>query len=268
MLVLIKGAGDLATGVAYRLHRAGFDIVMTDIAQPTAVRRTVSFCQCIYDGTATVEGVTSRRVESVDEVKECLSRGEIPVLVDPNAAIRTQMPFDAVVDAILAKYNVNTRMDDAPIVLALGPGFTAGQDCHGVVETKRGHYLGRLLLEGSAIPNTGVPGDVGGYTTQRIIRACKDGVFHPVAHIGDTVAEGDIVARVDDEPVYAQMPGTVRGMLPDGLQVQQGMKSGDIDPRCEYNHCFTISDKARAIGGGVLEGLLYFRRRLLQAEHE
>lgn len=268
MLVLIKGAGDLATGVAYRLHRAGFDIVMTDIAQPTAVRRTVSFCQCIYDGTATVEGVTSRRVESVDEVKECLSRGEIPVLVDPDAAIRTRMPFDAVVDAILAKYNVNTRMDDAPIVLALGPGFTAGQDCHGVVETKRGHYLGRLLLEGSAIPNTGVPGDVGGYTTQRIIRACKDGVFHPVAHIGDTVAEGDIVARVDDEPVYAQMPGTVRGMLPDGLQVQQGMKSGDIDPRCEYNHCFTISDKARAIGGGVLEGLLYFRRRLLQAEHE
>ena len=268
MLVLIKGAGDLATGVAYRLHQAGFDIVMTDIAQPTAVRRTVSFCQCIYDGTATVEGVTSRRVESVDEVKECLSRGEIPVLVDPDAAIRTRMPFDAVVDAILAKYNVNTRMDDAPIVLALGPGFTAGQDCHGVVETKRGHYLGRLLLEGSAIPNTGVPGDVGGYTTQRIIRACKDGVFHPVAHIGDTVAEGDIVARVDDEPVYAQMPGTVRGMLPDGLQVQQGMKSGDIDPRCEYNHCFTISDKARAIGGGVLEGLLYFRRRLLQAEHE
>ena len=268
MLVLIKGAGDLATGVAYRLHRAGFDIVMTDIAQPTAVRRTVSFCQCIYDGTATVEGVTSRRVESVDEVKECLSRGEIPVLVDPDAAIRTRMPFDAVVDAILAKYNVNTRMDDTPIVLALGPGFTAGQDCHGVVETKRGHYLGRLLLEGSAIPNTGVPGDVGGYTTQRIIRACKDGVFHPVAHIGDTVAEGDIVARVDDEPVYAQMPGTVRGMLPDGLQVQQGMKSGDIDPRCEYNHCFTISDKARAIGGGVLEGLLYFRRRLLQAEHE
>ncbi len=268
MLVLIKGAGDLATGVAYRLHRAGFDIVMTDIAQPTAVRRTVSFCQCIYDGTATVEGVTSRRVESVDEVKECLSRGEIPVLVDPDAAIRTRMPFDAVVDAILAKYNVNTRMDDAPIVLALGPGFTAGQDCHGVVETKRGHYLGRLLLEGSAIPNTGVPGDVGGYTTQRIIRACKDGVFHPVAHIGDTVAEGDIVARVDDEPVYAQMPGTVRGMLPDGLQVQQGMKSGDIDPRCEYNHCFTISDKARAIGGGVLEGLLYFRRRLLLAEHE
>ena len=261
MLVLIKGAGDLATGVAYRLYRAGYSIVMTDIEQPTAVRRTVAFCQCIYDGTATVEGVTSRRVETVEEVKVCLERGEIPVLVDPEAAIRTQMPFDAEVDAILAKYNVNTRIDDAPIVLALGPGFTAGVDCHGVIETKRGHYLGRLILEGSAIPNTGVPGDVGGYTTQRIIRACRDGIFHPVAHIGDTVAEGDVVATVDGEPVYALMPGTVRGMLPDGLRVKQGMKSGDIDPRCEYNHCFTISDKARAIGGGVLEGLLYFQNR-------
>lgn len=261
MLVLIKGAGDLATGVAYRLYRAGCSIVMTDIEQPTAVRRTVAFCQCIYDGTATVEGVTSRRVETVEEVRACLERGEIPVLVDPEADIRTQMPFDAEVDAILAKYNVNTRMDDAPIVLALGPGFTAGVDCHGVIETKRGHYLGRLILEGSAIPNTGVPGDVGGYTTQRIIRACRDGIFHPVAHIGDTVSEGDVVATVDGEPVYAGMPGMVRGMLPDGLWVKRGMKSGDIDPRCEYNHCFTISDKARAIGGGVLEGLLYFRNR-------
>ena len=261
MLVLIKGAGDLATGVAYRLYRAGCRVVMTDIEQPTAVRRTVAFCQCIYDGAATVEGVTSRRVETVEEVRACLERGEIPVRVDPEAAIRTQMPFDAQVDAILAKHNVNTRMDDAPIVLALGPGFTAGGDCHGVIETKRGHYLGRLILEGAAIPNTGVPGDVGGYTTQRIIRAGRDGIFRPVAHIGDTVSEGDVVATVDGEPVYALMPGTVRGMLPDGLRVKRGMKSGDIDPRCEYDHCFTISDKARAIGGGVLEGLLYFRNR-------
>ena len=261
MLVLIKGAGDLATGVAYRLYRAGCRVVMTDIEQPTAVRRTVAFCQCIYDGAATVEGVTSRRVETVEEVRACLERGEIPVRVDPEAAIRTQMPFDAQVDAIFAKHNVNTRMDDAPIVLALGPGFTAGVDCHGVIETKRGHYLGRLILEGAAIPNTGVPGDVGGYTTQRIIRAGRDGIFRPVAHIGDTVSEGDVVATVDGEPVYALMPGTVRGMLPDGLRVKRGMKSGDIDPRCEYDHCFTISDKARAIGGGVLEGLLYFRNR-------
>ena len=261
MLVLIKGAGDLATGVAYRLYRAGCRVVMTDIEQPTAVRRTVAFCQCIYDGAATVEGVTSRRVETVEEVRACLERGEIPVRVDPEAAIRTQMPFDAQVDAILAKHNVNTRMDDAPIVLALGPGFTAGVDCHGVIETKRGHYLGRLILEGAAIPNTGVPGDVGGYTTQRIIRVPADGAFEPLAAIGQRVEEGQPVARVAGRTACAQLTGVVRGMLPAGLAVTAGMKAGDIDPRCRAEHCFTVSDKARAIGGGVLEGLLYFGRR-------
>lgn len=258
MLVLIKGAGDLATGTACRLYRAGLKVVMTDIAQPTAVRRTVAFCQCIYDGEVQVEGITARRASSPSEVVDCLERGVIPVLVDPEAAIRTMMPFDAVVDAILAKVNLGTRRTDAGIVLALGPGFTAGVDCHAVVETKRGHYLGRVILEGSAIPNTGVPGDVGGYTKQRIIRACADGIFHPAVNIGDKVAEGDLVARVDDAPVCALMPGIVRGMLPDGLMVTKGMKSGDIDPRCTFDHCFTVSDKARAIGGGVLEGLMYF----------
>lgn len=258
MLVLIKGAGDLATGTACRLYRAGMKVVMTDIDQPTAVRRTVAFCQCIYDGVTQVEGITARRVETAAQAVTALEAGEIPVLVDPQVAIRAQMPFDAVVDAILAKTNLGTRITDAPIVLALGPGFTAGVDCHAVVETKRGHYLGRLILEGSAIPNTGVPGDIGGYSTQRIIRATAAGTFHPVAQIGDTVAEGDLVATVDETPVYALMPGTVRGMLPEGLQVTKGMKSGDIDPRCAYDHCFTVSDKARAIGGGVLEGLLYF----------
>ena len=259
MLVLIKGAGDLATGVAVRLNRVGFRLVMTDIAQPTAVRRTVAFCQCIYDGTTRVEGITARRVDGPEEIEACWERGEIPVLVDPEAEIRQKLPFDAEVDAILAKYNVNTRLDDAPIVVALGPGFTAGVDCHAVVETKRGHYLGRVITQGSAIPNTGVPGDVGGYTKERIIRACRDGIFEPVAAIGDTVAKGDIVARVDGEPVFSQMPGIVRGMLPAGLKVTRGMKSGDIDPRCERDHCFTVSDKARAIGGGVLEALLMLR---------
>ena len=256
MLVLIKGAGDLATGVAVRLYRSGFRLVMTEIAQPTAVRRTVAFCQCIYNGAVQVEGITARRVERPEEVEECWAQGEIPVLVDPQCTIRERFPFDAEVDAILAKRNLNTRMEDAPIVVALGPGFTAGVDCHAVVETKRGHYLGRVITQGSAIPNTGVPGDVGGYTTQRIIRACQDGVFQPAVSIGDTVAEGDIVAYVDGQPIYAQMPGIVRGMLPAGLSVTKGMKSGDIDPRCERDHCFTVSDKGRAIGGGVLEALL------------
>ena len=209
MLVLIKGAGDLATGTAVRLYRAGFQIVMTDIAQPTAVRRTVAFCQCMYDGVTEVEGITARRAADKDEAQAILAAGEIPVLCDPEAGILKELHFDAVVDAILAKRNLGTSLTDAPIVLALGPGFTAGVDCHGVIETKRGHDLGRLILEGSAIPNTGV----------------------------------------------------VRGMLPAGIPVTEGMKAGDIDPRCEVRHCFTVSDKARAIGGGVLEGLLYFGRR-------
>ena len=261
MLVLIKGAGDLATGVAVRLYRSGFPVVMTDLAQPTAVRRTVSFCQCRYDGTTTVEGITARAVQDVDQVKSALAAGEGPVLADPAAEIRSALPFDAVVDAILAKHNTGTAITDAPIVLALGPGFTAGVDCHGVVETKRGHYLGRLITEGSAIPNTGVPGDVGGYTIERLIRAPKAGVFHPVASIGDTVEKGEVVAHVDETPVYAAMPGIVRGMLPEGLTVPAGMKAGDIDPRCTRDHCFTVSDKARAVGGGVLEGLMYFSRQ-------
>ena len=258
MLVLIKGAGDLATGTAIRLHRAGFSLVMTDIEKPTAVRRTVAFCQCIYDGAATVEGITARRAADAEEARKILSRGEIPVLVDPEARILGQMEFGAVVDAILAKKNIGTTIHDAPIVLALGPGFTAGVDCHGVVETMRGHDLGRLLTEGSAIPNTGVPGDIGGFSRERIIRAGADGPFEPLAEIGQTVKKGDVVARVNGVETVAEMDGVVRGMLPAGLEVFKGMKSGDIDPRCEVRHCFTISDKARAIGGGVLEGLLYF----------
>ena len=235
MLVLIKGAGDLATGTAVRLRRAGLDLVMTEVERPTAVRRTVAFSQCMYDGTAAVEGLTARRASGKAEALAALARGEIPVLCDPGAEIRKELPFDGVVDAILAKRNLGTAITDAPIVLALGPGFTAGVDCHGVVETKRGHDLGRLILEGSAIPNTGVPGDIGGYTEERIIRAPADGLFEPLA-----------------------ATGVVRGMLPAGLAVKKGMKAGDIDPRCEARHCFTVSDKARAIGGGVLEGLLYF----------
>jgi len=258
MLILIKGAGDLATGAACRLYRAGLQVVMTDLPQPTAVRRTAAFSQCIYDGSAQVEGIRAQHVRSAGEAAAALAGGVIPVLADPDAHIRTQMPFDGLVDAILAKRNLGTSITDAPVVIALGPGFTAGVDCHAVVETQRGHHLGRLLTSGSAAPNTGVPGDIGGYTTQRLIRACGDGSFHPAVSIGDQVEKGDLVAYVDGLPVYAQISGIVRGLLPEGCPVFQEMKAGDIDPRCAREHCFTVSDKARAIGGGVLEGLLYF----------
>lgn len=261
MLVLIKGAGDLATGTAVRLYRAGIPVVMTEVARPTAVRRTVAFSQCMYDGAAQVEGIAARRAEDAGAARRALERGEVPVLCDPEAAILRELTFDGVVDAILAKRNLGTAITDAPVVLALGPGFTAGVDCHGVVETMRGHNLGRLLTQGSAAPNTGVPGDVGGYTIQRIIRAPADGAFEPLAAIGQRVEEGQPVARVAGRTACAQLTGVVRGMLPAGLAVTAGMKAGDIDPRCRAEHCFTVSDKARAIGGGVLEGLLYFGRR-------
>ena len=200
MLVLIKGAGDLATGTAVRLRRAGLDLVMTEVERPTAVRRTVAFSQCMYDGTAAVEGLTARRASGKAEALAALARGEIPVLCDPGAEIRKELPFDGVVDAILAKRNLGTAITDAPIVLALGPGFTAGVDCHGVVETKRGHDLGRLILEGSAIPNTGVPGDIGGYTEERIIRAPADGLYRrrraPAAAVAGTARyRGKAVSR-------------------------------------------------------------------------
>lgn len=260
MLVLIKGAGDLATGTAVRLLSSHIQVVMTDLPQPTAVRRTVAFSQAIYDGQATVEGFTAQRCAGAEEARAVLAAGRVPVLADPEANILHELPFDALVDAILAKKNTGTALTDAPIVLALGPGFTAGTDCHAVIETMRGHDLGRLILEGSAQPNTGVPGNIGGYTKERIIRTGAAGTFHPLAAIGDRVEEGQPVARVGDAITLAQLTGVVRGMLPAGISVTAGMKAGDIDPRCEIRHCFTVSDKSRAIGGGVLEGLLHFRR--------
>ena len=196
MKILIRGAGDIATGIALRLYRAGMQVVMTDLPAPTAIRRTVCFSQAIILGEMTVEDVTARRAETPDQAEALLAQGLIPVLADPDCTCRTRLRPDALVDAILAKRNLGTTMDDAPIVVGIGPGFTAGEDCHAVVETMRGHNLGRLLTQGSAAPNTGVPGDVGGYTIQRIIRAPADGAFEPLAAIGQRVEEGQPVARV------------------------------------------------------------------------
>ena len=256
MIVLVKGAGDLATGVAHRLKKCGFDIVMTEIKEPTTVRRTVAFSQAVYDKEIEVEGVRAVLVNNIDEINENIKEGNISIIIDEEANIINEINPDIVVDAIIAKRNTGTTIKDAPIVIALGPGFEAGVDCHLVIETKRGHYLGKVISEGKAIPNTGIPGNIGGHTVGRIIRATDDGIIKPVAKIGDHVKEGEIVAYVDNTPVYASISGIVRGMLQDGIRVFKGMKSGDIDPRCEKEHCFTISDKARSMGGGVLEGIL------------
>ncbi len=257
MLVLIKGAGDLASGVAYRLHRAGFQIVMTDLPFPTSIRRTVCFSEAIPNGETTVEGVRARFARDAAAAREIIREGDIAVLADERAACRGLLEPTVVVDAILAKKNLGTAITDAPAVIALGPGFTAGTDCHAVVETMRGHRLGRVYTSGGAIPNTGVPGDVGGFTLERILRAPEAGVFRGVARIGDIVEAGQLCACAGDAPICAAIGGVLRGLLPDGTQVHAGMKCGDVDPRCRVEHCYLISDKALSVAGGVLEAVLF-----------
>lgn len=256
MLVLIRGAGDLASGVALRLYRAGFRVVMTDLARPTAIRRTVAFSQAIALGETSVEGVTARRA-TVETVPELLSRGEIPVLIDPEAGCRNVLKPDVLVDAILAKRNLGTAITDAPVVIALGPGFIAGVDCHAVVETMRGHTLGRVIWDGPALPNTNIPGLIGGFAGERVLRAPADGVFQPALEIGAMVQAGDVAGYVGGAPMVSTIAGVLRGILPPDTPVRKGMKSGDVDPRGKLDHCYTVSDKALAIGGGVLEAILH-----------
>ncbi len=260
-MIVIKGAGDLASGIAVRLAHCGYRIVMTDLPHPTSIRRTVYFSEAILKGTFAVEDVIAEYAPDISLIPAIHEREHIAVLADPEAECIKALRPEVVVDAILAKRNLGTAIEDAPIVIALGPGFTAGVDCHAVIETMRGHDLGRVILEGSAEPNTGIPGNISGFTTERVLRAQKDGVFTELHHIGDIVEKGEPVAEVDGEPICATISGIIRGLLPTGTPVHSGMKSGDIDPRPVLSHCYTVSDKARAIGGGVLEAILMLQRR-------
>ena len=258
MLIVIRGAGDLATGIALRLFRAGFSLVMTDLPEPTAVRRTVSFSEAVRLGRTEVEGITAVRASDPEEALALTRQGRVAVLVDPaGGCIRALRP-GGVVDAILAKRNLGTAITDAPVVIGVGPGFTAGADCHAAVETKRGHSLVRALYTGSPLPNTVVPGIFGGYGTERVLRAPADGVFEPKMEIGQMVHAGEVAATVDGVPMRCTIDGCLRGLLQAGCHVTAGMKSGDIDPRCQADHCLCASDKSLAVGGGVLEALLHF----------
>lgn len=258
MLVLIRGAGDLASGIALRLFHAGFSVVMTDLPQPTAIRRTVSFSQALRFGETTVEHVTAVRAMTKEDVQAALEAGRIPVLADPEAACARWLRPDALVDAILAKRNLGTAITDAPVVIGVGPGFTVGIDCHAVVETMRGHTLGRVIREGSALPNTNIPGLIGGFAGERVLRAPDDGIFCQKLEIGAMVVPGDVAGTVNDKPMVCTIAGVLRGILPDGTPVNKGMKSGDIDPRADEAACHTASDKAIAIGGGVLQAILEY----------
>lgn len=256
MLILIRGAGDLASGIALRLHHAHMKIVMTDLPRPSAIRRTVCFSQAILFGSMRVEDVTARRAESPEDALRITAAGDIAVLADPQAACIAALKPDAVVDAILAKRNLGTRITDAPCVVGVGPGFTAGTDCHAAVETMRGHYLGRVITDGSPLPNTNIPGLIGGFAGERVLRAPADGVFHQLLEIGAQVRAGDIAGEVEGVPMLCHIDGILRGILADGTPVFKGMKAGDVDPRGERKYCDTVSDKALAVGGGVLQAIL------------
>ncbi|MFB3887239.1 MAG: selenium-dependent molybdenum cofactor biosynthesis protein YqeB [Thermodesulfobacteriota bacterium] len=261
-VILIRGAGEMASGVAHRLHRSHFKICMIEISHPVAVRREVSFCEAVYQGEKEVEGTQAKFISRQEGIPSVWKEGKIPLLVDPDLKKTSHfLKPDVLIDAIMAKKNLGTQISDAPLVIGLGPGFTAGKDVHLVIETNRGHHLGKVILKGAAEPDTGIPGDIGGYTVERVLRTMKKGTFHPHKAIGERVNKGSVVAVVDDYPVIAGISGVLRGILREGTAVKKGMKVGDIDPRGKKESCFTVSDKARAIGGGVLEAILYWFNR-------
>ena len=299
LLIICRGAGDLATGIIHRLHRAGHRVIALETDYPAAIRRQVSFCEAVYDGSAVVEGVTARLVPALADaetdtetysgendtpaahivsekwdssaIEAVLEAGEVPLLIDPKGESIALLKPDVVVDAIIAKKNLGTTIDMAPLVIGVGPGFTAGQDVHLVIESMRGHNLARIITDGMAQPNTGVPGNIAGFTSERVIHAPAAGYIHDVRKIGDIVQKGDEIARIYPDkgsydnklseyvPVNATITGIIRGLIREGYYFKEGFKIADIDPReGELSNCFTISDKARSIAGSVLEAVSAF----------
>ncbi|MFZ4858985.1 MAG: selenium-dependent molybdenum cofactor biosynthesis protein YqeB [Desulfuromonadaceae bacterium] len=257
LIVIIRGAGEQATGIACRLYRANFKrILMLETSSPLAVRRLVSFCEAIHETSTTVEGIEAVRVTDDCERDTAWESGKIAVLIDPQGESLTRGKAGVFIDATLAKRNLGTSITDAPLVIALGPGFTAGADCHVVIETNRGHDLGRLISSGMAAANTGIPGDIAGYTKERVLRAPADGVFTTEKQIGDRIRKGEVIGMVGTAEVASQLDGILRGLIRPGSVVRKGLKIGDVDPRGEVSYCTTISEKARALGGAVLEAIL------------
>ena len=255
VLILVRGGGDLASGVVYRLVKAGFPVVITELEHPLAIRRAVAYASAVFEGHITVDGLTARLCTPA-QVSDIAAAGEIPVVVDPVGACVAELRPIVIVDGRIAKRNLGTARADAPLVIGLGPGFTAGDDCHAVIETNRGHFLGRVIWQGSAEPDTGVPGKVGGRSSDRVLRAPVAGFVEPQAAIGDYLRAGNVVASVNGLPVTALFDGVLRGLLHPSVPVTAGMKIGDLDARAVREHCFTISEKSLAIGGGVVETVL------------
>lgn len=253
-LVLMRGGGDIASGAVYRLRRAGYPVVVNEIAIPTMIRREVCYGNAVHMGEMILERLVARHV-SLGEVTDTLAQGVIPVVTEPYEEVLNTLKPSIVVDGILAKRNLGTTRLDAPFVIGIGPGFSAGHDVNVVIETMRGHTLGRCIYDGEALPNTGIPGNVGGYTHERVIHSPRAGLFTAKRHIGDSVQANEVIGYVDDEPVRAKITGTLRGILKSGLMVSDHFKLADVDARCEESHCYSISDKSLAVGGGVLEAV-------------
>jgi len=258
--VVIRGGGDLATGVVQKFHRAGFAVAILEIREPTAIRRSVALCEAVYDGFAQVEDVTCKKASTPEELDACWRDGVVPLLIDPAGESIKSIKPDAVIDAILAKQNTGTNGSMADVVIALGPGFHAGEDVHAVIETMRGHDLGRLILEGSAKQDTGVPGEIAGESSGRVMHAPVHGTVAHSKRIGDIVQRGETIFTVGGVAAPAPISGLLRGLIREGAQVQEGMKAADIDPRTD-TEWRTISDKSRCIGGAALEAYYFLKRR-------
>ena len=257
LTIVIKGAGEMASGVAWRLYMANFKkILMLETANPLAVRREVSFCEALHDGSQTVEGVKAVMAGAIEDIHREWEQGRIAVAADPQWLLLEQVRPKVVVDSILAKRNLGTRMMDAELVIGLGPGFNAGRDVHMVIETNRGHDLGRIITAGAAEDNTGVPGAIAGFTEERVLRAPAAGRFKTTKSIGDFVMAGEIIGTVAGQKFFSRIDGVLRGLIRSETSVPRGLKIGDVDPRGKKQYCFTISEKARAIGGSVLEAVL------------
>lgn len=256
LVVLIRGGGEVASGVAHKLARARFRVCLTETPQPLAVSRGVAFCEAIYDGEKEVEGITARRVESPNQIARAWRQNKLPIIVDPDALVKDTLKPAVLVDALMAKQNLGTKISDAPLVIGLGPGFQAREDVNVVVETNNSERLGRVIVSGQAEANTGIPVAAGGLTSERVLHAPSDGQFLTKKEIGDMVAAGDIVASVATQPLKAEIDGVVRALLRNGMVVEKRAKLGEIDPSGDIEACFTIRPRVRAIAGGVLEAIL------------
>ena len=258
MKIVIRGGGDLATGVAEVLYQSGFKILILDIEKPSSIRRSVCFSEAIYDGIIQVENIICKKVENENDIEKCWNEKIIPIMVDEKGEIIKKIKPDVVVDSIIAKKNLGTTKEMAPITIALGDGFEAGKDVDIVIETMRGHNLGRIITSGRAMKNTGIPGEIKGVSKDRVIYSLANGIFSSVKKIGDTVQKDEIIGYVGDVEIRGKISGVLRGIIRDGYEVTENMKIGDIDPRIEEkNNCFTISDKARSLGGAVLRAIMF-----------